>query len=86
MYLRAGMDVAMGKQVFVKSGQQLVEVRGRISLSLTITWQLFVTVFLQFAKRSLLYEHGKNVEESITHNNVHRNILRVKTRNLIWQR
>lgn len=37
MYLRAGMDVAMGKQVFVKSGQQLVEVRGRISLSLTIT-------------------------------------------------
>lgn len=37
VYLWAGMDVAMAKQVFVKSRQQLVEVTGRISLSLAIT-------------------------------------------------
>ncbi len=36
VHLRAGMDVAVGEQVFVKCRQQLVEVRGRISLSLII--------------------------------------------------
>ena len=51
------MDVAMGEQVFVKSRQQLVEVTGRISLSLAITRKLLVTVFLQFPECPLLYEH-----------------------------
>lgn len=44
------MNVAMGKQVFVKSRKELVEVTGRISLSLAITVELLVTVFLQFPK------------------------------------
>lgn len=57
VYLRARMDEAMGKQVFVKSRQQLVEVTGRISLSLAITGKLLVTVFLQFPKCPLLYEY-----------------------------
>lgn len=59
VYLRARMDVAMGKQVFVKSRQQLVEMTGRISLSLVITGELLVTVFLQFPKCLLLYKHTK---------------------------
>lgn len=42
------MDEAMGEQVFVKPRQQLVEVTGRITLSLAVTRKLFVTVFLQF--------------------------------------
>lgn len=57
VYLRAGMDVAVGQQVFVKPRQKLVEVRGRISLSLAIIRKLLVTVFLQFPKCPLLYEH-----------------------------
>lgn len=64
MYLRAGMDVAMGEQVFVKSRQQLVEVRRRISLSLAIARQLLVTVFLQFPKCPLLYEHRESMWRS----------------------
>lgn len=57
VYLVAGMDEAMGEQVFVKSRQQLVEVTGRISLSLAITRKLLVAVFLQLPKCPLLCEH-----------------------------
>lgn len=56
------MDVAMGKKVFVKSRQELMEVTGRIGLSLAITGKLFVTVFLQFPKCTLLYEFKKQKE------------------------
>lgn len=56
VYLGAGTDVAMSKQVFVKSRKQLVKVRRRIHLSLTIANKLLVAVFFQFPKLLLLYE------------------------------
>lgn len=57
-YLGAGLDVAVRQQVFVQPAQQLVEVGGRVSLSVALARQVLVAVFLQLPECTLLLEQA----------------------------
>lgn len=65
-YLRAGLDVAVCKQVFVQPSEQLVEVGGRVTLSVALIRQMLVAVFLQLPERALLFEQGVKVTAPCT--------------------